>query len=105
VTLAVLACPAGVGVAPALLGGLVKIGLQPLDEANVVLDVQRRRADPRTEVGTAEIDHRRSYVIRAGMTVEDLPGTWAPYLTMSEALRLAARSFGRDVTKLSCCTA
>jgi mercuric reductase len=39
------------------------------------------------------------------MTAEDLAGTWAPYLTMPEALRLAARSFGRDVTKLPCCAA
>jgi mercuric reductase len=45
------------------------------------------------------------YAIRAGMTVDDLAGTWAPYLTMSEALRLAAQSFSRDVTKLSCCAA
>lgn len=45
------------------------------------------------------------YAIRSGMTVEDLAGTWAPYLTMSEALRLAAQSFSRDVTKLSCCAA
>jgi mercuric reductase len=39
------------------------------------------------------------------MTVQDLAGTWAPYLTISEALRLAAQSFSRDVTKLSCCAA
>jgi mercuric reductase len=39
------------------------------------------------------------------MTVRDLAETWAPYLTMSEALRLAAQAFGRDVTKLSCCAA
>jgi mercuric reductase len=31
--------------------------------------------------------------------------TGAPYLTMSEALRLAAPSFTRDVTRLSCCAA
>jgi mercuric reductase len=43
--------------------------------------------------------------IRAGMTVPELAGTWAPYLTMSEALRLAVQSFSRDVTKLSCCAA
>jgi mercuric reductase len=39
------------------------------------------------------------------MTVTDLAGTWAPYLTMSEALRLAAQAFSRDVRKLSCCAA
>ena len=45
------------------------------------------------------------YAIRAGMTVSELAGTCAPYLAMSEALQLAARSFNRDVTKLSCCAA
>jgi mercuric reductase len=45
------------------------------------------------------------YAIRSGMTVEDLAVTWAPYLAVSEALRLAAQSFSRDVPKLSCCVA
>jgi mercuric reductase len=55
--------------------------------------------------GAGEIITAGGYAIRAGMTVQDLAGTWAPYLTMSEALRLAAQSFSRDVTKLSCCAA
>ena len=37
------------------------------------------------------------------MTVSGPADTWAPYLTVSGALRLAAQSFRRDVTKLSCC--
>jgi mercuric reductase len=45
------------------------------------------------------------YAIRARMTVTDLADTWSPYLTMSEALRLAAQAFSRDVSKLSCCAA
>jgi mercuric reductase len=55
--------------------------------------------------GAGEIITAGVYAIRAGMTVEDLAGTWAPYLTMPEALRLAAQSFSRDVTRLSCCAA
>jgi mercuric reductase len=43
--------------------------------------------------------------IKAGMTVEDLASTWAPYLTMAEGFKLAAQTFGRDVAKLSCCAA
>ena len=43
------------------------------------------------------------YAITQGMTVNDLATTWAPYLTMGEAIRLAAQSFTRDVQKLSCC--
>lgn len=55
--------------------------------------------------GAGEMITAGVYAIRAGMTVRDLAGTWAPYLTMSEALRLAAQSFSRDVTRLSCCAA
>jgi mercuric reductase len=46
-----------------------------------------------------------SYAIRAQMTVADLADAWAPYLTMSEGLRLAAQAFTRDVSRLSCCAA
>lgn len=55
--------------------------------------------------GAGEIITAAVYAIRARMTVPELAGTWAPYLTMSEALRLAAQAFGRDVSKLSCCAA
>lgn len=55
--------------------------------------------------GAGEMITAGVYAIRAGMTVSELAGTWAPYLIMSEALRLAAQSFSRDVTRLSCCAA
>ena len=31
-----------------------------------------------------------TYAIEFGLTVDDLADTWAPYLTMSEALRMTA---------------
>ncbi|WP_280471813.1 hypothetical protein [Nocardia cyriacigeorgica] len=43
------------------------------------------------------------YVITAGMTVGQLARGWAPYLTMAEALKLAAQTFTTDVATLSCC--
>ena len=46
-----------------------------------------------------------TYALEAGMTVEELAGTWAPYLTMAEGIKLAAQSFRTDVAKLSCCAA
>ena len=46
-----------------------------------------------------------TYAIKFGLTVEDVAGTWAPYLTMSEGLKLVAQSFNADVKKLSCCAA
>jgi mercuric reductase len=55
--------------------------------------------------GAGEVITAAVYAIRAQMTVADLAGTWAPYLTMSESLRLAAQAFTRDITRLSCCAA
>lgn len=45
------------------------------------------------------------YAIRFGLTVNDIATTWAPYLTISEGLKLVAQSFRSDVKKLSCCAA
>jgi mercuric reductase len=55
--------------------------------------------------GAGEMISAASYAIRAQMTVTDLAQAWAPYLTMSESLRLAAQAFSRDVSRLSCCAA
>ncbi len=41
--------------------------------------------------------------IKHGLTVSDLAETIFPYLTTVEGLKLAAQSFDKDVTKLSCC--
>ncbi|MBI4624829.1 MAG: hypothetical protein HY736_16635, partial [Verrucomicrobia bacterium] len=43
--------------------------------------------------------------IRHGITVRELTTAFHPYLTLSEGIKLAALSFGRDVAKLSCCAA
>jgi len=45
------------------------------------------------------------YILQAAMTVEQVAALWSPYLTMAEALRIAALSFSTDITKLSCCAA
>jgi len=45
------------------------------------------------------------YAVKFGLTVQDLAETWAPYLTMSEGLKLTAQSFSTDVEMLSCCAA
>ncbi len=41
--------------------------------------------------------------IRARMTVQELADQLFPYLTMVEGLKLAAQTFSKDVTQLSCC--
>jgi mercuric reductase len=41
--------------------------------------------------------------VKFGLTVEDLKESFAPYLTMAEGIKLAALTFEKDVSKLSCC--
>ncbi len=43
--------------------------------------------------------------IRHGLTIDQLTGMLHPYLTLSEGIKLAAQTFTKDVTKLSCCAA
>jgi mercuric reductase len=52
-----------------------------------------------------EVIAAASYALTAGMTVTQLAAAWCPYLTMAEALKLAAQAFTQDVTRLSCCAA
>jgi mercuric reductase len=37
------------------------------------------------------------------LRIEDLKDSLAPYLTMAEEIKLAALTFDKDVSKLSCC--
>ncbi|MDQ3316151.1 MAG: mercury(II) reductase [Actinomycetota bacterium] len=52
-----------------------------------------------------DVIYAATLAVRFGLTVSDLADNFAPYLTMSEGLKLAAQAFGRDVSKLSCCAA
>ena len=53
--------------------------------------------------GAGDLITAAGYAMTAGMTVDRLAHSWAPYLTMAEALKLTAQTFTTDVTKLSCC--
>ncbi|GDY33534.1 mercury(II) reductase [Gandjariella thermophila] len=53
--------------------------------------------------GAGDLITAATYAIIAGLTVDQLAHTWAPYLTMAEALKLAAQTYTADVAKLSCC--
>ncbi|EME5369223.1 mercury(II) reductase [Enterococcus faecium] len=50
-----------------------------------------------------EVIYGASLAVKFGLTVADLKDTLAPYLTMSEGLKLAALAFDEDISKLSCC--
>lgn len=43
--------------------------------------------------------------LKFNLTANDIAGTFGPYLTMAEGMKLAALGFNMDVTKLSCCAA
>jgi len=50
-----------------------------------------------------ELIQQLSMAIKYGISVNDLAETFYPYLTLGESIKLAAITFGKDVSKLSCC--
>ena len=55
--------------------------------------------------GAGDVILAASLAVQTAMTVEQLRSGWNPYLTLGEGLYLAAQSFDRDPSKLSCCAA
>lgn len=50
-----------------------------------------------------EVIYAGTLAVKYGLTVSDLQETFAPYLTMAEGLKLAALTFDKKVSELSCC--
>ncbi|MDF1574219.1 MAG: mercury(II) reductase [Bacteroidales bacterium] len=50
-----------------------------------------------------ELIQQLSMAIKHGITVKELADSFYPYLTLGEGIKLAAITFGQDVSKLSCC--
>lgn len=50
-----------------------------------------------------ELIQQLSMSIKYGITVKELAESFYPYLTLGEGIKLAAITFGKDVSKLSCC--
>lgn len=50
-----------------------------------------------------ELIQQLSMAIKYGITVTDLAQSLYPYLTLGEGIKLAAITFGKDVSSLSCC--
>jgi mercuric reductase len=50
-----------------------------------------------------ELIQQLSMAIKYGITVRDLAESFYPYLTLGEGVKLAAITFGKDDSKLSCC--
>ncbi len=51
----------------------------------------------------SEVIQAATLAVKFGLRVQDLTETFHPYLTMVEGLKLAALTFQKDVSKLSCC--
>jgi mercuric reductase len=50
-----------------------------------------------------EVIQAATLAVKFGLTIDDLTTTLSPYLTFGEGLRLAAVSFDKDLSTLSCC--
>jgi mercuric reductase len=53
----------------------------------------------------AELLMEVALAIRHGITTEQIADAFHPYLTLSEAVKLAAITFQKDIETLSCCAA
>ncbi|MDT8416337.1 MAG: mercury(II) reductase [Lutibacter sp.] len=50
-----------------------------------------------------ELIQQLSMAIKYNITIKELAESFYPYLTLGEGIKLAAITFGKDVSKLSCC--
>lgn len=55
--------------------------------------------------GAGDVIQAAVIAIKYRATIDEIAETYHPYLTMAEALKLAAQGFGKDVKTLSCCAA
>ena len=55
--------------------------------------------------GAGDVIQAAVMAIKYRATIDEIAETYHPYLTMAEALKLAAQGFGKDVKTLSCCAA
>ena len=51
----------------------------------------------------ADIINQGIYILKGGVTVDDVIDSLPVFPTLSEAIKIAALSFTTDITKLSCC--
>jgi len=51
----------------------------------------------------ADMIHEATLAVKFGLTVDDIIDTVHVFPTFSEAIKLAAQSFRRDISKMSCC--
>ncbi len=47
--------------------------------------------------------HEGVLAVKYGMTIDDIIGTVHVFPTMTEAVKLVAQSFRKDVSRMNCC--
>lgn len=50
-----------------------------------------------------EMIHEATLAVKFGLTINEIIGTMHVFPTLSEAIKLVAQSFYKDISKLSCC--
>lgn len=75
--------------------GLVKMVIEQKTQRVVGVQLVANRG--------ADIIHEAALAVKYRLTIHDLIGMIHVYPTMSEAIRMAAQMFTKDVSKLSCC--
>lgn len=75
--------------------GLIKITVDPKDNRIVGMQIMAPNA--------TDIITEGAYAVRNGYTIDDIISTSHIFPSMSEGIKIAAQSFIRDITKMSCC--
>ncbi|MFQ5870566.1 MAG: mercury(II) reductase [Candidatus Geothermarchaeales archaeon] len=76
--------------------GVIKMTIDPRNKRIVGVQIVSTQA--------ADLIHEAALAVRYDMTIDDIIELVHVFPTHSEALKLAAQAFYRDVSKLSCCT-
>lgn len=50
------------------------------------------------------VGNEAMYILKAGMTIDDILESLPVFPTLSESIKIVAQSFVSDISKLSCCT-
>ena len=75
--------------------GLIKITVDPKDNRIVGMQIMAPNA--------IDIITEGAYAVRNGYTIDDIIATSHIFPSMSEGIKIAAQSFIRDISKMSCC--
>ncbi|MFQ5827462.1 MAG: FAD-dependent oxidoreductase, partial [Dehalococcoidia bacterium] len=75
--------------------GIIKMVVHP--ETQVIMGVHM------VAPMAADLIHEAALAVKFKLTIDDIIDTVHVFPTMSEALKLVAQSFKRDITKMSCC--